>query len=59
MNTVAAVPSPTKNQRCHPDASARKLNAAPLLCTRTRLKNEVIVRLSPSWKLPMIKVLVN
>lgn len=41
MNTAAAMPSPMKNQRCQPLASARNENAAPVLCTRTMLKNEV------------------
>jgi hypothetical protein len=30
-----------KNQRCQPEASARKENAAPVLCTRTTLKKLV------------------
>src|SRR5512141_3156040 len=37
-----------KNQRCHPPAPARKLNAAPGLCASTRLKNGVTSRHSPS-----------
>jgi hypothetical protein len=41
---------PVKNQRCQPDAPARNENAAPSLCTRTRLKKLVTVVLSPSWK---------
>jgi len=41
MKPEATAPSPTKNQRCQPDAPARKLKAAPLLCTRTRLNHEV------------------
>ena len=32
---------------CHPEAPARKLNAAPLLNTSTRLKNPVSCRRSP------------
>ena len=40
-------------------APARNENAAPVLCTRTRLKNEVTVRLSPSSKKPMISAFVN
>ena len=59
MNTAAAAPMPTKNQRCQPEAPARNENAAPALCTRTRLKNEVMLRLSPSWNMPMTSVLVN
>ena len=37
------MPMPVKNQRCHPEAEAKKEKAAPLLCTRTRLKKEVMV----------------
>src|SRR5688572_22550618 len=36
-----------KNQRCQPPASARKLKAAPVLYTRTRLKKDVTVITSP------------
>ena len=39
MITVAMMPTAMKNQRCQPPASARKLNAAPVLCTRTSEKN--------------------
>ena len=38
MNTAAATPMPVKNQRCQPEAAARKENAAPVLCARTMLK---------------------
>ena len=38
MKPEAMVPKATKNQRCQPSASARKLKAAPALCARTRLK---------------------
>ena len=48
MKNVATMPMPVKNQRCQPDAVDNIENAAPLLCTRTRLKNEVTVWLSPS-----------
>ena len=50
---------PVKNQRCQPEAVESKENAAPLLCTRTKLKNEVTVWLSPKLKLPTISNLVN
>jgi hypothetical protein len=49
MNPAAAMPSAVKNQRCQPPADARKENAAPVLCTRTRLKKDVTTVLSPSW----------
>src|SRR4051794_25452647 len=38
-----------KNQRCHPPAFARKLNAAPSLYASTRLNHEVSTRTSPGW----------
>ena len=34
-------PSAVNSQRCQPPAAARKENAAPGLCTRTRLKKPV------------------
>ncbi|EKD99156.1 MAG: hypothetical protein ACD_23C00101G0002 [uncultured bacterium] len=43
------MPMMVKNQRCQPPALARKENAAPLLCTRTILKKEVTLVLSPNW----------
>ncbi len=59
MKAEAARPRPTKNQRCQPEAPARKEKAAPVLCTRTRLKKSVTRRLSPSVKLAMTSVLVS
>ena len=50
---------PVKNQRCQPEALDNIENAAPLLCTRTRLKNEEMVWLSPKAKLPTTSNLVN
>jgi len=41
MNSAAPMPMAVKNQRCQPDAEARKENAAPVLCTRTTLKKLV------------------
>ena len=41
MKPDATKPNTTKNQRCQPEAPARKENAAPVLCTRTTLKNGV------------------
>jgi hypothetical protein len=48
MNSAAATPMAVKNQRCQPEAAARKENAAPVLWARTMLKKLVIVVLSPS-----------
>src|ERR1700674_3422741 len=45
-----AIAMAVKNQRCQPPASARKLNAAPELCIRTRLKKGVTSRTSPGAK---------
>jgi hypothetical protein len=39
-----------KNSVCQPCAVARKLNAAPLLKTSTRLKKGASARLSPGAK---------
>src|SRR5260221_10596091 len=47
-----------KNQRCHPPAPARKLNAAPVLCMRTMLKNGVTTSTSPGAKAPLTHALV-
>ena len=58
MKADATNPRPTKNQRCQPEAPARNENAAPVLCTRTRLKKLHTGWVSPSLKVPMISVLV-
>ena len=50
MAPAATRPSAVKNQRCQPEASARKEKAAPVLCARTRLKKPVTATPSPSWK---------
>src|ERR1700682_3505645 len=47
-----------KNQRCHPPAPARKLNAAPVLCIRTMLKKGVTTSTSPGAKAPLTHALV-
>src|ERR1700682_6252546 len=47
-----------KSQRCQPPASARKLNAAPVLCMRTRLKKGVTSRPSPAVKARLTQALV-
>src|SRR5467141_971639 len=49
--TAAAREKATSSGVCQPGASARKLNAAPLLNTRTRLKKPVSTRRSPGAKL--------
>ena len=46
-------------QRCQPSAPARKLNAAPALNARTRLKNDVTGISSPGWNAATITYLVN
>src|SRR5438105_2330392 len=50
--TAATREKTTSSGVCQPGASARKLNAAPLLSTRTRLKKPVSTRRSPGAKLP-------
>src|SRR2546426_5807623 len=50
--TAAAREKTTSSGVCQPGASARKLNAAPLLNTRTRLKKPVSTRRSPGAKPP-------
>src|SRR5882762_11751586 len=50
--TAATREKTTSSGVCQPGASARKLNAAPLLNTRTRLKKPVSTRRSPGAKLP-------
>ena len=47
MTTEATRAIAEKNSVCQPAAEARKLNAAPLLNTSTRLKNGAMARLSP------------
>ena len=47
-----------KNSRCQPDAPARKLNAAPVLCANTRLNQEKMVFDSPYWKFTVMACLV-
>src|SRR6185503_2724421 len=47
-----------KNQRCQPPAPARKLNAAPVLYTSTRLKKGVTVRISPGANARVIHIFV-
>src|SRR5882762_8736384 len=49
--TAATREKTTNSGVCQPGASARKLNAAPLLNTRTRLKKPVSTRRSPGAKL--------
>ena len=49
---------PVKNQRCQPDASARKLNAAPVLYASTRLKNGSTTVSSPGRNIARIACLV-
>src|SRR6266446_7520566 len=49
--TAATREKTTNSGVCHPSATARKLNAAPLLNTRTRLKKPVSTRRSPGAKL--------
>ena len=51
ITAETAIVTPTKNQRCQPPAPARKLKAAPGLCTRTRLRNGVTTRTSPARKI--------
>ena len=41
MKTAAATPMAVKNQRCQPEAPARKEKAAPVLWARTTLKKLV------------------
>ena len=41
MSTAAPTAIAAKNQRCQPSASARRLNAAPALNVRIRLKKLV------------------
>src|SRR5205807_6670023 len=50
--TAATREKTTNSGVCQPGASARKLNAAPLLSTRTRLKKSLSARRSPGAKLP-------
>ena len=59
IKPAAPKPSAVKNQRCQPEASAKKENAAPLLCARTRLKKLVTGSLAPSCMLPMMSSLLN
>src|SRR5258705_9320933 len=47
-----------KNQRCQPPAPARKLNAAPVLYTSTRLKKGVTVNSSPGANARVIHIFV-
>src|SRR6185312_6011138 len=47
-----------KNQRCQPPAPARKLNAAPVLCVRTRLKKPVTSSTSPGENARLTQALV-
>src|SRR5260221_7346903 len=58
MATEIAIVMAVKNQRCQPPAPARKLNAAPALCIRTRLKNGVTSSTSPGAKAPLTQALV-
>src|SRR4051812_18229918 len=58
MNAEIAIVMAVKNQRCQPEAPARKLKAAPVLCTSTRLKNGSTGRTSPYWNAPLIHALV-
>src|SRR3989454_766219 len=50
--TTATREKATNSGVCQPGASARKLNAAPLLNTRTRSKKPLSARRSPGAKLP-------
>src|SRR5512139_1122575 len=58
MNTLAATAMAAKNQRCHPAAPARKLNAAPVLYASTRLMKLVTGSSWPSRKSAVIHALV-
>src|SRR5574341_2279996 len=55
----AASATAMKNAVCHPGASARKLNAAPLLYTSTRLKKGVTSTDSPARSQPIISHLLR
>ena len=50
--SAIAPASTRKNQRCQPPASARSLNAAPVLCRRVRSRNGPTGRISYSSKRP-------
>src|SRR5689334_11077314 len=58
MKDEMAMVIAVKNQRCQPEAPARKLNAAPVLCTSTRLKNGRTLRTSPYWNAELTHALV-
>src|SRR3970282_1839465 len=59
INTEATTAMRLNNQSCIPPASLRKLNAAPVLCASTRLKNDVMATLSPKTKWLLIAALLN
>src|SRR3989442_258842 len=52
LGAAKATEKATTSGVCQPGASARKLNAAPLLNTRTRSKKPLSARRSPGAKLP-------
>src|SRR5262245_10327789 len=58
MKAEMAMVMTVKNQRCQPEAPARKLKAAPVLCTSTRLKNGRTSRTSPYWNAELTHALV-
>src|SRR5689334_24296463 len=58
MKAEMAMVMAVKNQRCQPEAPARKLKAAPVLCTSTRLKNGRMLRTSPYWNAELTHALV-
>src|SRR5258706_1576812 len=58
MGIDRAIDAAMKNQRCQPPAPARKLNAAPVLYTSTRLKKGVTVNSSPGANARVIHIFV-
>jgi hypothetical protein len=59
MSAVAPAAIAAKSQRCHPDAPARKLNAAPGLKLSTSVKNDVSTLNSPGRKASRIASFVS
>src|SRR5690348_3422952 len=59
MTADAMTAMEAKNSVCQPWAPARKLNAAPVLNTSTRLKKGASARLSPGMKVRSTTVLVT
>src|SRR5437868_10752877 len=58
MNAEIATVIAVKNQRCQPEAPARKLKAAPVLWTSTRLKKGSTGWTSPYWNAAVTHALV-